>query len=207
MNLHRMITSVLGLAVATALAAQTPNTVDLRLGLMNTQGDARTMTLKPWGTALEAGLTLSPEGYGVDLRPYVGLIKTNGKENVTGRINYNLQAMHAGLDVIYKPFDTLPIKVFLGPSLHMWSIERKLAVINDELVPSEEPVGERGAKMSFRIGATYDINDKWSVNASFTQSEWRSSSEHENAVKGGIWETGFNPGRPAYFLVTAGYKF
>jgi len=201
-----MIRLFAGLALAATLCAQDTG-LDLRAGLMNTQGDARTMTLKAWGTALEAGYTTRPEGYGVAFRPYLGLVKTNGKEGVTGRMNYNLQAMVGGVDLVYAPFPSPAFEVFLGPSMHLWSIERKQALINGELVPAEEPVGERGAKMGFRLGATWHFQPGWHASVSYVQSEWRSTTEHENAVTGGTWETGFNPGRPGYMLMTIGHRF
>lgn len=201
-----MIRLFAGLALAATLSAQDTG-LDLRAGFMNTQGDARTMTMKSWGTALEAGFTTRPEGYGVAFRPYVGLIKTSGKEGVTDRVNYNLKATTAGLDIVYSPFASPAFEIFVGPGVHLWSIERRQAFLNGTLVPSEEPVGERGAKMSFRLGATWHFRKGWHTTLSYVQSEWRSTTEHTNVLTEGTWETGFNPGRPGYVLMQVGKRF
>jgi hypothetical protein len=195
--MRSLITSlVAAAAMALPLTAQDAQ-MALKFGLVNTQGDARDMTQKAFGFTLEAGYVFTPDSWGgaVDFMPYLGLVKVSGNRDTHGReFTYNLRGNILGGDLIYKPWDNLPVRIFTGPCFTQYYIERLQSV--------SPQMGDRSFKIGWRLGASYEVQKNWQLGLAYTQTEWRSRADSDEP-----YEAGINPSRPAYVSLTATYRF
>lgn len=179
-----------GLLALAPLAAQEHGLI-FKAGLLNTQGDARDMTRKPFGHAFELGYETKPAGYGVGFLFHLGHLKAPGRDGAAQ--TYNLAANTLGVDLVYKPFKALPaLSVQTGPSFHQWQVEARGG--------TGAPTGEQGIRFGWRLGLAYEINDRWQASLAYHLAEWRSNPDAEYA-------SGANPSRPAYITLMAGYRF
>lgn len=180
----------LALVLGTGSArAEDPGKIVLSGGLLLAQGSALDMTHKTLGGyALEAGYLFTPKDLGVDLQPYVGWQKLPGAEPTAERPTYELVGFHAGFDLIYRPWSSLPVTLSTGPSAHVWQVELK--------GQADGRQGDQGVKLGWRLGAAYDLNKDWSVGLKYTLTEWHSIPEPGNV-----------PRRPAYFSLMASCRF
>jgi hypothetical protein len=201
MNIRTLI-AIGSLSLLPALQAQeTKTNIIASGGLTWTQGSSRDLTQKAvGGYNLEVGyLYHAEEDLGVGFHLYAGWLKMPaGNVSANRRATlpsstYQLVSPHAGLDVVYKPFASLPIVLTTGPSFHVWQVDEKDAV-------GDSKQGGQGIKLGWRVGAGYEFSKSWSVSLNYTFTEWRSNSELE-------YVEGLNPSRPAYFTVMAHYHF
>lgn len=159
----------------------------------------------------------------VGFQPYAGMVKVDGDRDfkawvkyndgtvggpipttgytpdvvesiVDQKYTYNLRGDFAGFDILYKPWDHLPLHIHTGPLLTQYYIER--------LQPFEAAMGDATPKLGYRAGVSYDLDKQWQVHLTYTQTEWHSRN---NKVL--PYEQGFNPSRPAYVSLTASYSF
>ncbi|MDP2875074.1 MAG: hypothetical protein Q8O00_02750 [Holophaga sp.] len=190
------------LALLPTLQAQEtkPNLV-ASAGLTWTQGSSRDLTQKAiGGYNLELGFRFhSEEDLGVGFQLYAGWLKmpagtvTVPRRSTLPNSTYQMVSPHFGLDVIYKPFATVPIAFTTGPAFHVWQVDAKDGV-------GDSKIGQQGLKVGWRVGTCYEINKSMSVSLNYTLSEWRSNSDM-------AYVEGLNPSRPAYFTVMAHYHF
>jgi len=201
MNIRTLI--VIGsLALLPALQAQeAKSNLVASAGLTWTQGSSRDLTQKAvGGYNLELGYRFNAEeDLGVGFQLYAGWLKLPaGTVSVTRRSTlpsstYEMVSPHFGLDVIYKPYPSVPIVFTTGPSFHVWQVDAKDGV-------GESKQGQQGLKVGWRAGIGYEITKALSVSLNYTLTEWRSNSDLD-------YVEGLNPSRPAYFTVMAHYSF
>lgn len=124
--------------------------------------------------------------------------------------SYNFRGTYLGLDCSYQMPTRLPLRVFTGPVLTQYYIER--------LQPFEEPTGNTSPKVGWRLGLTYDITPSWMVSVSSTFTEFQSRNTNEKVpmdptkpsgpmIQKHPYEPGFNPSRPWFLTFSAGYRF
>jgi hypothetical protein len=183
----------LGLLAGPLAQAQAPapsaDQVVLSAGLFFPQANALDMTHKSTGGyGAEIGYQFAPKDYGVDFLIYGGWKKLPAADPTPERRTYELTGPHFGLDLVYRPWDGVPITVATGPSFHVWQVE-------EQGVPDGRK-GDQGIKLGWRLGLGYDINHEWSVGLKYTLTEWRSSPDQ-----------GIPPTRPAYLSLMGSYRF
>ncbi|GLH71705.1 hypothetical protein GETHLI_02070 [Geothrix limicola] len=203
---------LVGLATSLAFAQDGPQ---LTFGLLASQGDTSTMTRKIWGGhTFELGYQVTPEGYGISIRPNLGWGNLPGNQNVPDRNtlsvwgpnSYQLNFWKVGCDFIFTPFDGQALKVITGPSAHLWQV-RRVDGVNPRM-------GEANWRAGWRLGAEYPVTKLVNVGVNYTLTEWASNRAEakkwagyisDNATPTGI--DGVNPSKPAYFTVYASYHF
>jgi len=202
MKITRLLTAALFVSSA-ALSADEPVTgyklfgPYVGFGFTFAHGHAHDLTQKTWGGlgayAAEFGLQFDLPQTNVQLRPNIGIARILGDAPTEDQPNiYDLQGIYLGLDVVYSPFENLPLSFTTGPSFHTWNVKKAAAII-----PS---MGETGLKLGWRLGTTYAINKQFSVTLDYTLTEWRIGTSAPIVP-------GFHPSRPAYFTVKGNYKF
>ena len=206
-----ILAGALGLAGSFARAQDGPQ---LNVGLLAAQGNAATMTRQIWGGySLQLGYQFTPENLGVSVRPYLGWGILAGKKNLADRTpssvwgpnSYNLTCWTVGTDFIFTPFQA-PLKLFTGPSLHLWQVERI-----DGTIPN---MGNQNWRAGWRLGAEYPVMQDLSVGVAYTLTEWNTETTAPQNWEGykdlnttPSFIDGVNPSRPAYFTVYASYRF
>jgi opacity protein-like surface antigen len=190
-----LTTLTLGLLAGVTAFAQAPAPSDkliLSAGLFSAQGNASDMTHKSsGGYGAEVGYQFTPKDFGVDFVFYGGWKKLPAAQSTATRPSYSLVGPHFGFDLVYKPWDSLPVTFSTGPSLHVWQVELQGA--------SDGRMGDQGLKLGWRLGAEYAINHEWSVGLKYTFTEWRSTQNDDPSV--GL------AARPAYLSLMASYRF
>jgi len=182
-------------------AQETKTNIIASGGMTWTQGSSRDLTQKAiGGYNLEVGyLYHSEEDLGVGFLLYAGWLKmpagsvSPNRASTMPNSTYQMVSPHAGLDVVYKPFTSVPVFFTTGPSFHVWQVDEKDST-------GEPKQGEQGIKLGWRVGTGYEVNKSWSVSLNYTFTEWRSDSNRD-------YVQGLNPSRPAYFTVMAHYQF
>lgn len=238
MNHHRIASAVVAvLALAGTLGAQEASHAVLSVGLASPHGDARDLTHQAFrGFDITVGLEFTPEKVGMTLHPYLGMVRLPGRsygtpyraEPMDGTTegytydfreshprSFNLTGFHGGLDLVYKPFASVPLRVFTGPAIHTWSVDE---VDGNPAWNARQP--DTNLKMGWRVGLRYTLTKDWDLAATFTQSEWRSRADETVQARypGRIeldpsgewrptWTQGLNPSRPAYWSFQGLYRF
>jgi len=213
-KLHGMFITALLCACASAPAQDQGPVVSF--GLIGAQGDSNDLTHKPWGgVTAEVGWAYTlPKDYGFDVTPYIGWGRMPGEKNTPNRTpdsiwgpnSYNVTHWRAGFDLSLQPFESVPLTVVFGPSLHTWQVER-VGVTGDP------GLTDFGVKMGWRVGLAYRFSRQWGVGFRFTQSEWRAQRDLSgltgfvNDTKTPSFIPGLNPCRPAYMTLMATYAF
>lgn len=192
-----LTTLILGLLAGTSVLAQAPadpsgDKIILSGSLAFAQGDALDMTRKSsGGYGAEVAYQFTPKDYGVDFRAYAGWKKLAASKNASDSPAYSLSGPHAGLDLVYKPWNSLPISLSTGPSLHVWQVELQGA--------SDGRKGDQGLKLGWRAGVEYAVTSEWSVGLKYTFTEWRSSPDDPKSDR--------LAARPSYLSLMASYRF
>ncbi|MDR2560713.1 MAG: hypothetical protein LBC63_02945 [Holophagales bacterium] len=168
------------------------------LGLALAHGHAHDLTQKTWGGpgayAAEFGIHFDLPNTNVQLRPNLGVARILGDSPTETNPNiYDLQGVYIGFDVVYSPFEHLPLSLTTGPSFHTWNVVK--------LNANAPAMGEMGMKLGWRLGTTYSINKKFSVTLDYALTEWRISGSGTQVV------SGFHPSRPTYFTLKGNYRF
>jgi opacity protein-like surface antigen len=185
----KLSTLCLALVPCLAASAQDADHIVLSAGLMFAQGNALDLTAKTsGGYGAEVGYQFSPKDYGVDFLVYGGWKKLPAAKATADRATYALMGPHFGVDLVYRPWDTLPLTLSTGPSAHVWQVEQQ-AVANGNM-------GDQGLKLGWRVGVAYDVTKAWSIGLKYTLTEWRSNPD-----------SGIPPTRPAFVSFVAGYRF
>jgi hypothetical protein len=160
----------------------------LSAGLVFAQSNALDLTHKGFGGyGAEVGYQFSPKDFGVDIMIYGGWKKLPAATPTPNRSTFEMVGPHAGFDLIYKPWDSLPITLSTGPSVHVWQVEQQ-GVTNGNL-------GDQGLKLGWRAGVSYVVNQAWSVGLNYTLTEWKSNPDQGMT------------NRPAYASLMASYRF
>jgi len=204
MKITRFLTIALLAASATLVADDGEKkgmTKYLGIGMALAQGHAHDMTQKTWGGlgayAAEFGVQFQLPNTDVYMRPNLGMTRLlAGNDTETHPDLFDLVGIYVGFDLVYPPFSRLPLALSTGPSFHSWNVDR-VNPTGGQIVPQ----GETGMKLGWRLGATYTINEKFSVTLDYTLTEWRKVRGTSNFVPG------FNPSRPTYFTLKASYSF
>jgi hypothetical protein len=175
---------------------------------------AHDMTQTTWGGLgsfnAEFGLQFNhPQALKVSIRPHVGYAKmTSGDVNVGNdadgipikRDLYRLTAIYLGADLVFMPWERWPITLSTGPSFHTWQVDKVSMAPGDVFNQADQ-----GMKFGWRFGAGYQISYRWRAELTYTMTEWRSLNQQ--VPNGTVIVPGFNPSRPAYFCIRAGYSF
>jgi opacity protein-like surface antigen len=170
----------------------------LALGPTFAQGNARDLTQSSNGINSWTG-EMGVEFYNpiarIHMRPNFGVAKMYGveKPETWDWPTYQMLGWYGGLDLVYKNPRGWPVNLTIGPSFHVWNVE-KMYVIGD----TEQD--EQSIKLGWRGGVAYEINDMLNVELSYTMAEWRSRN-------GEAFQPGLNPSRPMYFSLKVFYKF
>ena len=210
-NVTLILAGALGLAGSFAWAQDGPQ---VNVGLLAAQGNAVTMTRKVWGGySFQLGYQFTPEGLGVSVRPYLGWGTLPGLKSIADRTpasvwgpnSYHLTCWTVGTDFLFTPFAS-PLKIFTGPSLHLWQVERIDGIIPD--------MGNQNWRAGWRLGAEYPVMKELSVGVSYTLTEWSTERTAPENWEGfsdlnstPTYIDGVNPSKPAYFTVYASYRF
>lgn len=192
-----LTTLTLGLMAGVMAFAQSSAAADqvvLSAGLVFAQGNALDMTHKSsGGYGAEIGYQFSPKDYGVDFLIYGGWKKLPAATPTPDRRTFELVGPHVGFDLVYKPWNSLPILLSTGPSIHVWQVEQ-------QGVPDGRK-GDQGLKLGWRAGVDYAINREWSVGLKYTITEWRSTPNTDDPT------LSVGPYRPAFLSLMASYRF
>ena len=214
------------LASSTALVAQEEGWFKpyIAMGFCFAQGHAHDMTQTTWGGLgaynVELGTKfILPKTNNVEIRPNFGMARLLSKDPTEEHpMLYDLVGMYVGFDVVFTPFGKLPLSLTTGPTFISWNVDQ----VHNNRLPAQ---GETGTKFGWRLGVGYKITDRWSANLTFTQTEWRTlrntgtynygtgnpfqtdpPTTIPNTIPGSRYIPGFNPSRPAYFMVSAVYR-
>jgi hypothetical protein len=200
MKITKLLTIAL-FAASAALPAQEgrPYKSQISLGFALAHGHAHDMTQTTWGGlgafAAEFGVQFKLPETNMQIRPNIGTARLLSKQPGEDSPKlYDLMGLYVGLDFVYAPFERLPVSISTGPIFHTWNVDEVNAAGN----PSQ---GDKGMKLGWRVGAGYDINEKWGVALDFSMTEWR---KDKNST---VFVPGFNPSRPSYFTVKGSYRF
>jgi len=176
----------------------------LALGPTFAQGNARDLTqssnnINSWSA--ELGIEFFNPIARIHMRPNFGMAKMYGvKPPETWEWpTYQMLAWYGGLDLVYKNPRGWPVNFTLGPSFHVWNVSEMFALESSEQ-------GEQGIKLGLRGGVSYEINEKWNVELTYTMAEWRSRRNAEYPGEG-AFQPGLNPSRPVYFSLKVFYNF
>ena len=178
-------------------------------------GHAKKMTQTTWSGlssyVAEAGITFNLPATNVQMRPNVGHVRMWGDDpgtpadTVYDRV-YNLRAWYFGFDIIYSPFENLPLSFSTGPSIHTWDVD--IANAGSKWLKNQQ---KNQLALGWRIGTSYKITDKWAVSMEYTIAEWKNDPAFSDPdVAGGaagIYVPGFNPSRPSYLTIKGSYIF
>ena len=215
MKITHLLTTAL-FASSAALAAQNVQDIQdiddrlikpyLSLGITLAQGHAHDMAQTTWAGlnsfVAEAGLYFNLPQTTMKARPNIGFAKIYSKgPNEEHPTVYNLQAIYVGVDFIYPPFKSLPITFSTGPSFHVWNVDREDVPPAPGQAMPYPPQGDTGMKLGWRVGATYKINEKFSVTLDYALTEWRKNRLSTTIIPG------VNPSRPGYFTIKGSYHF
>jgi len=195
------------LAASTALCAQEGDKAYrnyLALGPTFAQGNARDLTQNANGInswTAEMGIEFYNPIARIHMRPNFGMAKMYGvkKPDTWPYPTHRMLAWYGGIDLVYKNPKGWPVNLTMGPSFHVWNVERMY-------VAGRTDQDEQSVKLGWRGGVAYEINDKLNVELSYTLSEWRSRNRDQNSVNY-QFQPGLNPSRPVYFSLKVFYKF
>jgi hypothetical protein len=162
-------------------------------GILINQGNTVDLTQKTsGGYTLEAGALFSPENFGPKIQVYLGYAHFPAVEGTVDRPTFVLNSPRFGADLVYQPWDSLPVTVKVGPSLHIWKADQKGG--DPSLYPADQHL-----KLGWRAGLGYDFTKRWSASLYYTFTEWRSNPNLDLGPT--------NPSRPAYFSLMGSYRF
>jgi len=180
------------LALAPSLRAEAPVLV-LSGGLLANQGSTLDLTGKKYGGyTVELGALFSPENFGPRIMAYVGMARIPAADPAPGASTFTMDSPRLGADLVYQPWEKLPITIRTGPSFHIWQVKAKG---NSPLASQDD----RGVKLGWRAGLGYEVTRNWCVSLYYTFTEWRSDPNQ------GL-ETD-NPSRPSYLSLMGSYRF
>jgi len=213
MKITRFLVAAIIASSATLVADETEGLTYkpyVSLGFCFAQGHAHDMTQTTWGGLgaynAEVGIAFKTFDSKVELRPNLGMARILSKDPTEANPRvYDLVGLYVGFDVAFAPFK-LPIKLTTGPSFHSWDVDQ----VHSFGAPAR---GSSSMKLGWRLGIGYEITKKWSVDLTYTLTEWRtldwdSSYEYEGEeVPDWQFVEGFNPSRPSYFMFRATYRF
>lgn len=157
-------------------------------GLVFAQGDAQTLTNKVGGGySFEVGYQIHPKDFGPSVLIFGGYERLPEGPSTDARPSYSLVGPRFGAELLYKPWETVPLLITTGPALHVWQITQK---------DGNGTLGDQGVKIGWRLGVSYLVNSQWSVDLKYTLTEW------------GGGPTGTATAyRPAYLSVMGTYRF
>jgi hypothetical protein len=178
----------------TASAAVPADQVVLSAGLAFAQGNALDMTHKvSGGYAFEVGYRFRPQDYGVDFLVYGNWKKLPAATASTARSSFELVGSSVGFDVVYKPWDNLPITLATGPSANVWQVEQQGV--------ADGRKGDQGLKLGWRAGLAYECRAGWSLGLTYTLTEWRSTPNNDDPA------LSIGPARPAFLTLMVSHRF
>ena len=162
-------------------------------GLLINQGNTVDLTQKTTGGyTLEAGALFDIDGFGPKINTYLGYGHFPAASGTIDRPTFTLSSTRLGADLVYQPWDSLPLTLGVGPSFHIWKGDQNGG--DPSLYPSDQH-----NNLGWRAGIGYDRTTHWSLSLRYTATEWRSNPDL------GLDST--NPSRPAYFSLMATYRF
>ena len=182
------------LALLTALPARAEDTpVVLSAGFLVNQGSTIDLTGQTTGGyTVEVGAMFAPPDFGPRIMPYLGLVNIPAANPGPGASTFNMAGQRFGFDLVYQPWDQLPLTIRTGPSLHIWQVNAKGSS------PINSPQ-DQGIKAGWRLGAGYDLGKHWTASVYYTFTEWRSDPNQGVASD--------NPSRPNYLSFMGSYSF
>lgn len=168
-------------------AADDDTEFSVKVGLINPQGDLRTMTKQPLGYGGELGYDLKPtKAMGIGLGVNAGFLLARGKKESFE--TFDAKATYAGLDLIYAAGET-PLTIRTGLQLISWDVTSLQPAIGTGAQ------GETTWKLGFRFGLEYRITKMWSVSSMYNFSHWKSDT------------TANTSSNPSFVTLMVGYKF
>lgn len=168
-------------------AADDDTEFSAKAGLVNPQGDLRTMTDKALGYGGELGWDLKPtKDMGIGVGVNAGFLLARGKKEA--RETFDAKATYAGLDLIYAIGET-PLTIRTGLQLISWDVT--------SLQPTfgTGAQGETSWKLGFRVGAEYRFTKTWSLSSMYDFSHWKSDTNTNTSSN------------PSFVTLMVGYKF
>jgi len=181
---------VLGVALLSAFAlraADDGTEWSVKGGLVNPQGDLRTLTKNAVGLGGELGFDILPtKEAGVGFGFHAGFLSAKGKKQEFE--TYTAKATHGGVDLIYA-LGQSPLTIRTGLELVSWDVTS----LKPKLGTGAQ--GETTWKFGFRAGGEFRFNKQWSLTAMYSFSQWKSDTDANIAVN------------PSFVSLMAGYKF
>lgn len=173
--------------LSTLKAADNDAEFSFKAGLVNPQGDLRTMTKQPLGYGGELGYDLKPtKDLGIGLGFNAGFILARGKKEAFE--TFDAKATFAGLDLIYAAGET-PLTLRAGLQLINWD------VTSIKPAAGTGAQGETAWKLGFRFGLEYRVAKAWSVSSMYNFSHWKTDTATNTASN------------PSFITLMVGYKF
>lgn len=163
------------------LMAEGPLSYYVQGGLINSQGDMRTLSKNPIGYGGEVGMQYNPADLGIGLIGHVGFLVSPMKTKSADANNYTVKAGHFGFGLAY-PLGKLPMT--LEASLMMHSFD-----VANGYMAGGGTLPDTSWKLGLRLMARYSITKQWGAGLGYTASEWVAGKN------------------PSYMTVCAVYKF
>jgi len=168
-------------------AADDDTEFSAKVGLVNPQGDLRSMTDRALGYGGELGWDFKPtKDAGVGFGLNAGYLITRGKNEA--RETFDAKGTYAGIDLIYAIGET-PLTIRTGLQMISWDVTSLQPTVGTGAQ------GETAWKLGFRFGAEYRFSKTWSATAMYDFSHWRTDTDAN---------TGSNP---SFVSLMVGYKF
>lgn len=168
-------------------AADDDTEFSVKAGLINSQGDLRTMTKQPLGYGGELGWDLKPtKDMGIGIGANAGFLLVRGKK--ADYETFDAKATYGGVDLIYAAGNT-PLTIRTGLQMISWDVT--------SLQPSlgTGAQGETAWKLGFRFGLEYRFTKEWSVSSMYSFSHWKTDTNANTTSN------------PSFVTLMVGYKF
>lgn len=176
-----------GLGTLGLHAADGDSEYSLKVGLVNPQGDLRTMTDKALGYGGELGWDFKPTAdMGIGFGLNAGYIVARGKKET--RETFDAKATFAGVDLIY-PLGATPLTLRAGLQVISWDVTSLQPTLGTGAQ------GETSWKLGFRAGLEYRFAKAWSVTGMYNFSHWKTDIDANTSSN------------PSFVMLTVGYKF
>jgi len=193
MTLSKVLLASVTALVFTGSAQAGDTTFSVSGGLLINQGNTVDLTQKTsGGYTVEADALFNPENFGPKIQVYLGYAHFPAAAGTVDQPTFVLNSPRFGADLVYKPWDTVPIRFEVGPSIHIWKGDQKGG--DPALYPADQHL-----KLGWRVGVGYDLSTRWAMSLRYTFTEWRSNPNLDLSST--------NPSRPAYFSLMATYRF
>lgn len=209
--------TLLAACALTGLQAQSEPPAYVRLTAVAPMGDLRAyLGDRPLATALELGWDFHRPDAVTGIGVHATVLQAKGRDIPRyGGLTQDLKAFRLGADMRMRtPVAGLLARIGLGMAFYNGTRATTGTVPNldDPTKPWIMPPGtykEKKGKFGGRVGAEYQINDRWGLALDYNFSEWTSDSRIADytPVSGNRHVDGVNPVNPSWVGLSVQYRF